>query len=125
MAHADAYLDCMPASRAHGSPLKPFRLRMSLQHGVSGLCHLGLFNKMSWQLYWSSRLEAPRTVPGTYLTSLNFDKVSPYHHSLGVSVRKAGWGGEKGSLLWDWLVDLSSCTWRHHRKQPLKYTDFA
>ena len=56
------------------------------------------------------KARGPERVPGTYLTSLNFDKVSPYHHSLRASVRKAGWDENRdpccGLGLWIWVPVL-------------------
>lgn len=79
--------------RAHGSlSSKPFRLHdLSMVSVASAILGCST-NVLATLLEFKAR--GSETVPGTYLISLNFDEVSPYHHSLGVSVRKAGWGGE-------------------------------
>lgn len=110
--------------RAHGSlSSKPFRL-----HDLS----MVWWPLPSWvvldvlaALLEFKRLRLPRP---EHLSDLppNFDKVSPYLCNLGVSVRRQAGGWGKGSLAVGLACrSVSSCTWRHLRKQPLKYTDFA
>lgn len=103
-AHADAYLDCMPAFRAHGSLFQA--IQATTVHGVSGSCHLGLFNKcLGNSLRFKARGSETCLVP--YLTSFKtLIKVSLSSQPVVECQEGMGWG--KGSLLWDWLVDLST-----------------